>query len=153
MHPPLLRSSLMSAAVLATAMVNPAPSQMSRDLKTRCDQLVAFFDRYGASRTENSDGARNYTRIGAAIDCQRGDYVHGIAAMEALLKRKRFEVPPPPTASAQGHITNAERKKGLAAPFATPRTTARAIPPCQGPAVVSEAIPSAARILLSEGAE
>ncbi|MGH8431685.1 MAG: hypothetical protein ACREUF_14915, partial [Solimonas sp.] len=64
------------------------------------NQLVSFYDRYGVSRGENWDGARNHTRIGAAIDCERGDYAKGIATMEALLKRKAFDVPPAPTGLA-----------------------------------------------------
>ena len=64
-------------------------------LQERCIQLIAFFDRYGGSRSENSDGPRNHTRIGAAIDCERGQYLQGIEAMEALLRRKAFVVPRP----------------------------------------------------------
>jgi hypothetical protein len=61
----------------------------------RCSQLVAFFDRYGVSRGENSDGPRNHTRIGAAIDCDRGELEKGKRSMEALLKRKAFVAPAP----------------------------------------------------------
>ena len=43
----------------------PLPLPSTGDLKARCDQLISYFDRYGASRGENSDGARNHTRIGA----------------------------------------------------------------------------------------
>ncbi len=31
----------------------------------RCRQLVAYYDRYGVGRNNNSDGRRNHTRIGA----------------------------------------------------------------------------------------
>ena len=78
--------ALLVAAQLAQATVNPA---------ARCAQLVAFYDRYGVSRSTNSDGRRNHTRIAAELDCQRGDYQKGIAAMEDLLRRKAFAVPPP----------------------------------------------------------
>jgi hypothetical protein len=66
-------------------------------LKSRCAQLVAFFDRYGVGRSENSDGPRNHTRIGAVIECERGKYRKGIDTMIALLVRKRFEIPEPDT--------------------------------------------------------
>ena len=56
-------------------------------------QLVAYFDRYGVGRGENSDGPRNHTRIGAAIECERVNYRQGIDTMAALLKRKAFDVP------------------------------------------------------------
>lgn len=77
--------ALLVAAQLAQATVSPA---------ARCAQLVAFYDRYGVGRSTNSDGRRNHTRIAAELDCQRGDYQKGIAAMEDLLRRKAFDVPP-----------------------------------------------------------
>jgi hypothetical protein len=78
--------SLLVAVQLAQATVGPA---------ARCAQLVAYYDRYGVGRSTNSDGRRNHTRIAAELDCQRGDYQKGIAAMEDLLRRKAFTVPPP----------------------------------------------------------
>ncbi len=66
-------------------------------MKGRCSQLVAFFDYYGVSRGENSDGPRNHTRIGAAIECERTHFRTGVKTMEALLKRKAFDVPKPGT--------------------------------------------------------
>lgn len=78
--------ALLVATQLAQASVSPA---------ARCAQLVAFYDRYGVGRSGNSDGRRNHTRIGAELDCQRGDYQKGIATMEDLLRRKAFDVPPP----------------------------------------------------------
>jgi hypothetical protein len=70
-----------------------ALGQTNADLKARCDQLIAYFDYYGVSRSENSDGRRNHTRIGAEIDCDRGNYEAGIKAMEGLLIAKNFTVP------------------------------------------------------------
>jgi predicted porin len=101
MHPRLLRPLPMLAAVLGVATAAPAAAQSSADLRARCDQLISYYDRYGASRGENSDGARNHTRIGAAVDCQQGRYADGIASMETLLKQKHFDVPPPVTGIAQ----------------------------------------------------
>jgi hypothetical protein len=107
MQPLLLRSTLVFAVVLTAAMANPAsaqtpPAQPSQtDLKARCDQLIAYFDYYGTSRGENSDGARNHTRLGASMDCNNGHYAEGVAAMETLLKQKNFDVPPPPSGIAQ----------------------------------------------------
>ena len=96
-----LRSTFAFAVVLGVGLANPAFAQTSPDLKARCDQLTSYFDRYGVSRGENSDGARNHTRIAAGLDCQQGQYAKGIAAMEALLKRKSFDAPAAPTAIAQ----------------------------------------------------
>ena len=84
----------------ATAQ-NAAAVPSNADLKARCEQLISIYDRYGASRSENSDGARNHTRIGAGVDCEQGRYAEGVAAMETLMKRKHFDLPPPTTGVAQ----------------------------------------------------
>ena len=95
---PLLRSAPILAVVLAASA---ASAQSPEDLKARCNQLISYYDRYGASRSENSDGSRNMTRIGAGIDCEKGRYQESIATMENLLRQKNFDVPPPPTGIAQ----------------------------------------------------
>lgn len=66
-------------------------------LKDRCAQLVAYFDRYAVGRGEDSDGPRNHTRIGAAIECSRGNYERGIRTMTILLKNKRIDIIAPGT--------------------------------------------------------
>lgn len=57
-------------------------------------RLIAFCERYAAGRSETSDGQRNMIVIAAKIDCEKGRYQQGICAMEDLLRRKKFEVPP-----------------------------------------------------------
>ena len=94
----LLRSALVSLAFSAAL---PAAAQSNADLKARCEQLTAYYDRYGVDRSENSDGARNHTRIGAGIDCANGHAAEGVAAMEELLKDKKFDAPPPTSGVAQ----------------------------------------------------
>lgn len=110
MHPLLLRSSLLSAVVLTAALANPVAAQTTQDLKQRCNQLTSFYDRYGASRGENSDGARNHTRIGAGIDCANDHAAEGVATMENLLKQKGFDVPPPATGLAQPPVPTTPRR-------------------------------------------
>ena len=100
------RSTLVLALILSAGMVTSASAQNTAssstgDLKARCDQLISYFDRYGASRGENSDGARNHTRLGAEMDCKNGRAAEGVAAMEDLLKRKHFDVPPVTTGIAE----------------------------------------------------
>lgn len=101
------RSTIAVAAVVTAGLMNSAIAQNAAavpgtaDLKARCDQLISLYDRYGASRSENSDGARNHSRISAGVDCDQGRYSEGVAAMESLLKQKHFEVPPPTTGVAQ----------------------------------------------------
>jgi len=80
--------------VTTRTAASPA-DEATAQLKARCQQLIAYFDRFGASRSNNSDGRRNHTRISAEIDCSKGLYAEGIAEMEALLRRKKFTPPPP----------------------------------------------------------
>jgi hypothetical protein len=82
-------------------MANTALAQTSADLKARCDQLTAYYDRYGVGSSDNSDGARNHSRIAAGLECERGNYETGISTMEALLKDKQLGVPAMPTGIAQ----------------------------------------------------
>ena len=74
----------------------PMTPERTAWLKERCEQLVAYLDRYSSSRPfQNSDGRYNHTRIGAEIECGRGHYQNGIDTMTALLVRKHFGVPKP----------------------------------------------------------
>jgi len=88
-------SALWMTALAMIALAVATPPAVSADLaaKRRCTDLVAFYDRWGTTRTEHNEGARNTRRIAAAIDCERGDHAAGIAEMEALLVDKKFEVP------------------------------------------------------------
>ena len=68
------------AFVLALAlMLGAGPPKACRgpdhaDSAARCGQLIAYYDRFGVGRSNNSDGRRNHTRIAAEIDCERGAY-------------------------------------------------------------------------------
>jgi hypothetical protein len=104
MHSLLFRSTyVLATSALVTGLMasiaDPASAQTQQDLKARCAQLVNFFDYYGVSRGEHSDGARNWTRIAAGMDCDHGHYEDGIRDMEALLRRKAIDVPPAEFAS------------------------------------------------------
>jgi hypothetical protein len=109
MRSALVRSTIVIAVALTAGMMNSASAQTpdsaaaptSPDLKARCTQLISYFDYYGTSRGENTDGARNHTRIAAGLDCENGHYAEGVAAMEKLLKNKNFGVPPATTGLAQ----------------------------------------------------
>jgi len=85
----------LAALLLGAGSPEPAAGQSTAALKARCQQLIAYYDRFGVGRSTNSDGRRNHTRIGAEIDCRNGLYAEGIAAMEKLLRAKRFTPPPP----------------------------------------------------------
>ena len=84
---------MLSVLLVLTAQSLPS-ADAEAGLKARCSQLIAYFDRYGLSRSAHSDGRRNLTRLGAEIDCRNGMYAEGIAAMEKLMRNKNFTVPP-----------------------------------------------------------
>ena len=64
------------------------------DPKARCEQLLRYYEWFGTSRHENTDGEHNMTFMRARIDCDHGRYEQGIAQLEELLRRKKFTVPP-----------------------------------------------------------
>ena len=96
----------------------PVSSEREAWLEDRCAQLVAYFDRYAVGRGENSDGPRNHTRIGAAIECSRGNHEVGIATMTTLLKNKRYDIIPPGTPALEPEdieapdVTSPTRRSG-----------------------------------------
>ena len=83
------------AFIVQVALPAAAQAQTAAAQKARCSQLIAYYDRFGVGRSNNSDGRRNHTRIDAEIDCAKGLYAEGIATMEALLLRKKFTPPAP----------------------------------------------------------
>ena len=89
---------VLGATGCATPVVSPTAAQptdqTTAQLKARCSQLIAYFDRYAVGRSNDSDGRRNHTRLGAESDCNRGLYAEGISTMEDLLRRKKFTPPP-----------------------------------------------------------
>lgn len=93
------RLALLSAVVLVlgatVGIATPAAAQTTQQLKARCSQLIAYYDRHAVGRSNDSDGRRNHTRIDAEVDCSRGLYAEGISTMENLLRRKKFTPPAP----------------------------------------------------------
>jgi len=93
MHDLVVRSLFL--AILAATIATPFAWAQVPPSESRCDQLLEYFDYYGQSRGQGSDGARNMDRIGASIDCDRGDYREGIEILETLLRNKRIGIPAP----------------------------------------------------------
>src|SRR5258705_5323210 len=81
--------------VIATASVAQSTGQetLSADPRTRCAQLVAFWQRHGGSKSEGAGGG-DIARKNAEVDCAAGRYDSGIRAMEELLRRNGYTVPP-----------------------------------------------------------
>jgi hypothetical protein len=127
------------AAVLAAQSVAADPVRME---KSRCSELVAFYDRWGATRSAETDGARNHVRIGASIECERGRYRVGIDQMEGLLERKRFEVPreigEAPMYEPIGHDARTADHVGFAGAHASAALRRRASLAIDNPAATGE---------------
>jgi hypothetical protein len=85
--------SSVAAAVVLLVPVSGRAQQTNEQLAARCAQLGALYDRYNLQRGEGSRGP-NMTRLGAALDCQKGRYRQGIKALEELLQRNRIPYPP-----------------------------------------------------------
>ena len=84
---------LCAAAGLATPAVAQQTALTTEQLKARCSQLIAYYDRFGVGRSVHSDGRRNFDRINASLACSQGNYAEGVAIMEQLLRRKKFTSP------------------------------------------------------------
>ncbi|MGZ5907029.1 MAG: hypothetical protein ACXWKQ_16920 [Reyranella sp.] len=116
-HMILIRSMCVIAVVMAAGVATLALAQTKADLEERCAQLLAFYDRYGVGRSNNSDGRRNHTRIGAGLDCEAGQYKKGIAIMEDLLGKKNFSVPRPAPRTSVPPLESPEYGVGLDRPY------------------------------------
>jgi hypothetical protein len=87
-------TTLVSIATMAAPAFAADPAADAA-AKKRCSNLIAFYDRWGTTKTpDHSDGARNHNRINAEFDCAHGDYASGIAKMEAQIhNRLRMDIP------------------------------------------------------------
>ena len=94
MYSLMIRSVFVLGVVLSVEVASAPLVLAQSDLKARCNQLVSYYSRYGSSRGEDTDGNRNFIRLGAEVDCRDGRYEKGIATMEQLMKGKNWTVPP-----------------------------------------------------------
>jgi hypothetical protein len=96
MHSLLMRSALVAGVALIAPILPAATASAQADPEARCSQLVSYYSRYGSSRGEDTDGNRDFIRVGAELDCQNGRYEQGVNALETLMKGKNWNVPPLP---------------------------------------------------------
>ena len=94
MHGPIfsILALVLSAAATASVAQSRGQETLSADPRTRCAELVAFWQRHGGSKSEG--GGRNIARKNAEVDCGADRYDSGIRAMEELLRRNGYTVPP-----------------------------------------------------------
>jgi len=93
MYSLLMRSALVAGVALTGAIVPASPASAQADLQARCSQLVSYYNRYGASRGEDSNGNRDFIWLGADLDCRNGRYEKGLDALETLMKGKNWNMP------------------------------------------------------------
>ncbi len=72
---------VLSATATGSVAQSMAQETFSSDPRTRCAQLVAFWQRQGASKSEGGGGS-DIARKNAEVDCGAGRYESGIRAME-----------------------------------------------------------------------
>ena len=84
---------VLSAGATAALAQGPGQQPFSADPRTRCAELVAFWQRHGGSKSEGFGGG-DIARKNAEVDCGAGRYESGIRAMEELLRRNGYTVPP-----------------------------------------------------------
>jgi hypothetical protein len=101
MHGPIfaILALVLSAAATASVAQSTGRETLSADPRTRCAELVAFWQRHGGSKSEGGGGG-DIARKNAEVDCGAGRYDSGIRAMEELLRRNGYTVPP------SSHITS-----------------------------------------------
>jgi hypothetical protein len=83
---------VLSATATASVAQTVAQGPLSADPRTRCAQLIAFWQQHGGSKSEGSGGG-DIARKNAEVDCGAGRYESGIRAMEELLRRNGYTVP------------------------------------------------------------
>jgi hypothetical protein len=114
----MLSKSICLLILTIAAAALPARADTLRDLKAQCVRMTMFWEYYGATRTEHSDGTRNWQYFNACTDCKTGDEKRinrGVEAMKDLLRRKKFAVDgaltaPPFSATPCQSLPSVERR-------------------------------------------
>jgi hypothetical protein len=95
LHGPVFAILALMLSIGATASLAQGLGEqtLSADPRTRCAELVEFWLRHGGSKSEGGS-VGDIARKNAEIDCGAGRYESGIRAMEGLLRRNGYAVPP-----------------------------------------------------------
>lgn len=65
----------------------------AQDLR-RCDQLAAYYDRYGGRVSEGRMPVGRLERELGYEECRKGNFTGGIKLLEEAIRRNGFNVPP-----------------------------------------------------------
>jgi hypothetical protein len=77
------------AAVIALGMTAGASAQ---DMK-RCDQLAAYYDRYGGRVSEGRMPTHRLERELGYQKCRSGDFAGGVKLLEEAIRKSGYNVP------------------------------------------------------------
>ena len=92
-HGPIFAILALVPSAIATTSVAQGTGQETLGADPSCAELVAFWQRHGGSKSEGGGGG-DIARKNAEVDCAAGRYQSGIRAMEELLRRNGYTVPP-----------------------------------------------------------
>ena len=65
----------------------------TQDLR-RCDQLAAYYDRYGGRVSEGTTPVGRVDREVGYQECRKGNFAEGIKLLEQAIRRTGYNVPP-----------------------------------------------------------
>lgn len=79
-------------AALAVALCTATGAQ-AQDMK-RCDQLAAYYDRYGGRVSEGRMPVGRLDRELGYEACRKGNFAAGVRQLEEAIRRTGYTVPP-----------------------------------------------------------
>lgn len=79
-------------AVMAATVTVASGGAMAQDLR-RCDQLAAYYDRYGGKVSEGKTAVGRLERELGYEKCRRGDVAGGVQLLEEAIRKIRHNVP------------------------------------------------------------
>jgi hypothetical protein len=80
------------ASVTMAMVTGAAGSALSQDIR-RCDQLAAYYDRYGGRVSEGRTPTHRLERELGYQKCRRGDFADGIRLLEEAIRKSGYNVP------------------------------------------------------------
>lgn len=87
----VFRHGVAGALAMLVALAAAATAS-ARDLK-RCDDLAAYYDRYGGRVSEGRMPVGRLERELGYGECRRGDHEAGLRMLEEAIRRNGFDVP------------------------------------------------------------
>ena len=83
----------LSGTLVASLALAVSASAMAQDFR-RCDQLAAYYDRYGGRVSEGRMPIGRVDREVGYQECRKGNFAEGIKLLEKAIRRTGYNVPP-----------------------------------------------------------